>query len=399
MRVFRPSFKESGGAKRPSPRYWLEWRDLSGGVHRWSIATDRRVVEVFARRLETLLDGLRTGDVSDDSRLWFASLPDRLRQKLAETGVNLLADDTLEPLIELYCDSLTDAEYTPRHVAEVRSRLRRFAQVYERLDDFNAENALAFLAQRRRGKKPVSTATRNHFSNSLKSFGNWLVRHGRLRTNPMAGLRKLPEQMDRRHDRAALSIEECGKLLDIVRHEPERYWLYRLALETGLRASELRALRVGDVSFSGAPHLTVRAAYSRKRKRTDEMPLRQETADRLQAWITGRCALATAPLLRVPFRTADMLAEDLKAAGIDVQTPDGRFRDFHALRHTFITNISEVAESFAVVQTLARHSTPTLTARYTHTRLASLRKAIEHLPNKEAVALPKTLRGAGRGAS
>jgi len=38
------------------------------------------------------------------------------------------------------------------------------------------------------------------------------------------------------------------------------------------------------------------------------------------------------------------------------QDIDGKFADFHALRHTFITNLGRVNVSPKVAQTLARHS-------------------------------------------
>ena len=35
-----------------------------------------------------------------------------------------------------------------------------------------------------------------------------------------------------------------------------------------------------------------------------------------------------------------MLQRDLKSAGVPYQDASGRYADFHALRHTFITNIT-----------------------------------------------------------
>ena len=44
----------------------------------------------------------------------------------------------------------------------------------------------------------------------------------------------------------------------------------------------------------------------------------------------------------------------------------GRYADFHALRHSFITNLARTGAHFKTTQDLARHSTPNLTARYAH---------------------------------
>ena len=43
-----------------------------------------------------------------------------------------------------------------------------------------------------------------------------------------------------------------------------------------------------------------------------------------------------------------------------------RYADFHAMRHSFITNLGHSGAHTKTAQDLARHSTPMLTARYTH---------------------------------
>ena len=70
------------------------------------------------------------------------------------------------------------------------------------------------------------------------------------------------------------------------------------------------------------------------------------------------------------------------------------YADFHALRHTFIANLTKGGVSPRVAQSLARYSTITLTMdRYSHVALSSERKALEVLPDIvkiEEVALLKT---------
>ncbi len=58
-----------------------------------------------------------------------------------------------------------------------------------------------------------------------------------------------------------------------------------------------------------------------------------------------------------------------------------RFADFHANRHTFITNLSRAGVAPKVAQELARHSDIRLTMGiYTHTDLAEKKRAIQSLP-------------------
>ena len=57
------------------------------------------------------------------------------------------------------------------------------------------------------------------------------------------------------------------------------------------------------------------------------------------------------------------------------------FADFHANRHTFITNLSKAEVPLTVAERLARHSTVALTAnRYTHLGINDQVAGIEALP-------------------
>jgi integrase len=65
-----------------------------------------------------------------------------------------------------------------------------------------------------------------------------------------------------------------------------------------------------------------------------------------------------------------MLKRDLTATGIPHRDEDGLVVDFHALRHTFITNLVRAGVPPKFAQTLARHGsiTPTMD-RYYHVEL------------------------------
>jgi len=79
-----------------------------------------------------------------------------------------------------------------------------------------------------------------------------------------------------------------------------------------------------------------------------------------------------------------MLREDLKEAKIKEKDSDGRIVDFHALRHTYITNLARGGVQPQVAKQLARHGSITLTIdRYTHVRLEDERSALEALPDLE----------------
>jgi integrase len=149
--------------------------------------------------------------------------------------------------------------------------------------------------------------------------------------------------MDRRHDRRSLADEEVTALLPAteagpvrsVLPGPDRAMLYRVALLTGLRASELASLTPGSFALdTEPPTVTVQAAHS-KHRREDVLPLHPALVTALRPWLAGK-----PPGERVwpgkwaaHKRAGEMLRMDLQAAGIPYEV-GGRFADFHALRHT-----------------------------------------------------------------
>ncbi|HEY8666419.1 MAG TPA: tyrosine-type recombinase/integrase, partial [Tepidisphaeraceae bacterium] len=73
----------------------------------------------------------------------------------------------------------------------------------------------------------------------------------------------------------------------------------------------------------------------------------------------------------------------------------GRKADFHALRHSFISNLAAGGVNPKTAQTLARHSTITLTMdRYTHLYAGDMAAALDALPDLSA-SIGQTARATG----
>jgi integrase len=152
---------------------------------------------------------------------------------------------------------------------------------------------------------------------------------------------------DPRHTRRAFTDDEVGRLLDVAERGPvvlgmagpDRAMAYRTALGSGFRAGELRSLTPESFDLDGdPPTVTVAAAYS-KRRRRDVQPIRRDLAERLRTWLADKPA--GVPVLNLPDKAATMLRVDLDAAGIAYRDDAGRVADFHSLRHTFITNLTQ----------------------------------------------------------
>ena len=306
-----------------------------------------------------------------------------------------------------------------QHVAGAISRLCASASA-SRLADLRPERIQAAVA-RLKGERSARTA--NHALGSLKGFLRFLAGCGRLAEVPgwLAMLRPANERTGRKRVRRALTRAELRRLLEATRRGPDfqtrrgprgrlqvagslaymggedRYWLYRLAVETGLRASELGSLTPESFDLE-AGTVKVQAAYS-KHRRDDTIPLTPATIHGLGAHFVS--TLGGQRLFPIAAKAGLMLARDLAAAGIPVKTEAGVI-DFHALRHTFISNLIERGTDPKTAQELARHSTITLTIdRYSHTSEARKRAAVAMASAEDTDTEPDTEtpgRQAGRTA-
>jgi hypothetical protein len=86
-----------------------------------------------------------------------------------------------------------------------------------------------------------------------------------------------------------------------------------------------------------------------------------------------------------------MLRHDLEVAGIPYVDESGRYGDFHALRHTFITNMVKSGVPPKAAQSLARHSTIDLTMNvYTTLTVNDQASALASLPPIPAMSVVDT---------
>lgn len=277
----------------------------------------------------------------------------------------------------------------------------------------------------------LSHQTRNFYVSAVKQFAKWLLTDGRCAENPLATLAgKKNVKLDQRHQRRALSREECERLLRSPLENPsrhsmlpqDRHWLYRLALSTGFRASELASLTPESIDVE-KKEVTIKAAYA-KNRREDVLPLPDHLFPDLADWLAAKGpGEALWPGTWAAYRQAGgMLKADLARARKAwiweatseterekrSQDPDflqwensrGEFADFHALRATYITRLVEAGASPKVAQVLARHSTITLTMdRYTKrpgaVSLASAVNAVASLWDGLHSTESQTLRATG----
>ena len=240
----------------------------------------------------------------------------------------------------------------------------------------------------------------------MKQVAGWLVKDGRVPHNPLAHIEQRNARTDIRRRRRPLTPGECRLLLKATPLQPrreglsglERAWAYRIALETGLRLGEIKKLVKADFILSAnPPTVTVRAAYS-KHRREDIQPLPIRLAADLVAFLSGYPE--DQPIFASFDHAPKALEADLKAVGIPYKDAAGRFADFHALRHTYISNLSLAGVPPKIAMDLARHSSIQLTMDfYSHTRLEECAAALKVLPELVAAAEQVTDETQDRNAS
>ena len=298
----------------------------------------------------------------------------------------------LEAELQAYANKLTAADRKPKHITTTTGYIRTMADAcgFATLGDITPDPVNRYAAELRESGRSARTV-HAHLT-AMKSFTRWLARHGKLPADPLASVSKPNPKADRRRERRPLLPDEWPWLRDAATHGrdrggmsgPERALLYELALQTGLRAGELRSLTRGRLHLEGTTPCVTCRANSTKNAKPPRQHVTPDLADRLRDHARGK--LTGARLFDMPPETdtADMLRADLadaRTAYIDAthhdpqqqqqqrreddflheRNHDGEVLDFHALRHTCGAWLAMRGVHPKAVQAVMRHSTITLT--------------------------------------
>lgn len=223
-------------------------------------------------------------------------------------------------------------------------------------------------------KKPVPMTGKalHNYSDTIHAFCRWAKDRKYLATDPLEGLARF--DITPKRIRRALTVDEIQKVLDAAETTDDRL-LFEVALCTGYRRGELRALQVKDFNQKRCT-ISLPAALTKGRKDA-EQPISEPLAQKL-AEVTRQLP-PSAPLLRIHCRPHERLYRALALAGVPKDSPEGRV-DFHALRVAYATLIVESGATVKEAQTLLRHSTPNLTMNvYARARKERLVDAANHV--------------------
>lgn len=404
--------------KSISKKWWGSYKDANGRLTRKPLAIDKAAAQAMLNQLVRQVEREKAGlvDPTDSER----------KRPILDH-------------VSAYRDYQENRGISEKQFTEINRQLLKIVSdcKWRTGADITAGSLLDFLGELRRtkavGRKENRSAqTYNHYLQAAKQFTRWLVRDRRLPTDPLAHTSKINTAADRRHDRRALTHDEFTLLLAATKtgkpiqgmSGADRAMLYVLAGWTGFRRGEIGSLTLNSFRLDATPPtVTVAAAYS-KHRRQDTQILHPAVVEQLREWLATKPRLEPGEILfvvsgRVPGGierdTSQMIERDLNRARdlwlkkaenaeqrkqreesdfLRYETSDGRYADFHSLRHFFITNLERAGVSPKLAQTLARHSDIRLTLGiYTHVGLNDQTAAIGALPGPSIDAVENKAAG------
>ncbi len=358
--VFRPVYTATDPAtgrkvKRKSRRWWIRYYTPDGERHKVKGYRDKKATEAKAAELEKprRAAGCRPGRSARRSRQEAASRT---------------------------CGRLPPATWPPRGTRPITSRstlarltLSWTVAVSSGSATFNRPPLMEFLgATAPRRQEPQDRERLPGRRQGLHALA--------LAGPPRSGLTRWPACPNWRTGKPTFATPaatwprtELTRLLEAARKSRkairkltgrDRHFLYLTACATGFRASELASLTPESFDLDGdTPTVTVEAACTKNRKLAVQ-PLPRDVADAPWPciWPTSRPANRSGPAsgaARPSLCSGRDLAEarqdvacrlpgcpptrrsEPKATSWPTATRTGRYADFHALRHTFITMIGK----------------------------------------------------------
>jgi integrase len=401
MRLFKSTYKTRAGI-RETKNWYIEFY-YQQVRHRLPAFTDKGQSEALARQIEHLVQSKGSGIQLDaQSMRWLENIPDKLRLFLVRIGLvsehRAAAGKSLQQHLQDFRQSLQDKGNTDQHCKLVVSRIERVITGCKFINwsDISASRVQRCIADLRNNGEGIGSQTSNFYLQAIKQFCRWMVQDRRASESPVEYLKGLNVRTDRRHDRRALESDDVRRLLETTRNGRKRFcmtglqrtMLYRVAVETGLRAGELRSLKVSSFDLDGGT-VTVEAAYS-KHRRQDTLPLRPDTVQEIKAFVSGKMPHTEAFNLPCKDNMVKMLRADLADAGIPYVDDSGRYADFHSLRHTTGSLLAASGTHPKVAQSIMRHSDINLTlGRYSHVYKGQESEAVAALPDLSQPSIEK----------
>jgi integrase len=369
--------KDTPGAKWVKSRFYTIVYTVDGIQKRAKGYTDRQATEQLAAKLEKAAARGEQGLVDPYKEHRKRSFREHLNDWVTEfrhRGVEKFGRqcDFALTMIASECGWTTLTSVTP----ESFIRWRETAS-------FNTQFRKLDLKSDGGKMMKYSATSLNDFRARLFLFFKWMIRRKRIPANPLAEVPKVKTVGELRHQRRALKDDEIDRLLSAV---TERHcFVYQIALMTGLRRSEIRQLRWGDLHLNAPkPYIQLRAEAT-KAKRADVLPIRADLAEIFNRHRGDSKRPEESVCGSVPRSQTHM--RNLIRAEIPYTDERGRYADFHALRFTFGTRLAKAGVAPRIAMKLMRHKSIHLTMHlYIDDDGFDLNSAVEKMPSINAPA-------------
>jgi integrase len=363
---------------KSSGNWFASWNDCHGRRQTKSTGTtDKAAAKRIAHKWEA------------DSALRREAVIDSAIEATQLQSVRLI-----EEHLKVFVAKMKTARRTSLHIEQTCRMIRRVAEIcgWTRIVDISADGLNRFSADRvDAGGRGSSARTIERHIVALKSFTNWLVRHDKLTVDPLKLIHAPKSEADRRLVRRMLLPEEWSWLKSTLVQSVarfgmtghERLLLYWLAIETGLRSSELRSLKIANLYLDDAPAYVTVASRNTKDRQAAKQFIGGEIANALKTTVRDRSGSESLFTMPAPNRLAKMVRADLSEARkawlsevakdseeysrrkksdfLAAEDHNGENLDLHALRHTCGAWLAKAGVRPQVIQAVMRHSTITLT--------------------------------------
>lgn len=251
------------------------------------------------------------------------------------------------------------------------------------LTDVDAPLVAAFLDSLEKERENTAR-TRNARLAAIRSFFRFVAFQEPAHAALIQRVIAIPQKRPTRHVVGFLSNVEVDAL---VAAPDQNLWLGRrdhlllvVAIQTGMRVSEIACLRIEDVTI-GATSSIHCLGKGRKERIT---PLGRQTASVLRRWINERGAVPTAPLF--PARHGGPLSRDaveglvkkyVKAAAHTCPTLSCKRVSPHVLRHTTAVRLLQAGVDRAVIALILGHESLETTQMYLDADLVAKERAFD----------------------
>jgi len=340
--------KVRGVFERRPGEFWIRYIDSQGRLRREKAGTKGMAIDLYRKRKTEALAGRK--------------LPEKLRRRSVPFAE--LCHDTLE-----YSRSHKRSHETDRiHMETLLARFRDCSA--DTLTPAEIERYLSQTAEER----DWAPATVNRHRALLSLVFRLGLQNGKVERNPVRLVK--PRAVSNTRDRW-LSAEEEARLRAVIEADsPEHLPELDLALNTGLRRSEMYGLTWENVNLARRVLTVLRSKNGEMR----HVPLNAAALAALSE--LRKRSDGTGPVIR------NLACEPLSGPRhwFEPAVSKAKVRSFswHCLRHTFASRLVMAGVDLRTVQELLGHKSIAMTVRYSHLSPSHTLAAVERL----ARALP-----------